>query len=219
MPAFPRPASMKFLYDFFPVVLFFLAYKFYGHIPQPALDAVSFVLPLRLEAGNTKQAIYLATTVGIAATFLQVVLYWLWHRRFERMHLISLAIFILAGGLTLSLQNPVFVYWKPTILNGLFALIFLGSHVVGKKTIVERLLAQALNAPASVMRRLNLAWVGYFTVLGVSNIYVAYNFSEETWVNFKLFGWLGLTFLFVIGQALYVARYASEPAGTDGQSP
>src|SRR5688500_8744221 len=104
------------------------------------------------------------------------------------MHLISLGIFILAVVLTSSLRYPVFVCVKPTILNGLFAAVFLVSHVVGKKTIVERLLAQALNAPAPIMRRLNLAWVGYFVVLAVTNIYVAYNFSEEAWVNFKLFG-------------------------------
>lgn len=206
---------MKVLFDFFPVVLFFLAYKLYGHVPQGLLDGINAVLPLGLNATESKHAIYLATLVGITATALQVVLYRLWRGQFERMHLISLAIFVVAGGATLILRNPVFVYWKPTILNGLFAVIFLASHYIGSKTIIERLLSQAIQAPLAVWRRLNLAWVAYFIVLAASNLFVAYHYSENVWVNFKLFGWLGMTVLFVILQALYLARYTSEPPPGD----
>ena len=100
MRTLPAPPRMKFLFDFFPVVLFFLAYKFYGQVPVEVIAGLNTLLPLGLEAGRAGHAIYLATAVGIAATFTQVLLYWLKHRRFERMHLISLAIFIVAGSAT-----------------------------------------------------------------------------------------------------------------------
>lgn len=201
---------MKFLFDFFPVLLFFIAYKFFGDIPQTALDSLNALAPLALDASEPTHAIFLATAVGIIATFVQVSLFWIKHRRFERMHLIALAIFTVAGGATIILRDPVFIYWKPTILNGLFALVFLASQFVGKRTIVERMMSHAMEAPAAVWRNLNLAWVGYFLLLGISNLYVAYNFSEETWVNFKLFGWLGMTVCFIFAQAIYISRHATE---------
>jgi intracellular septation protein len=172
---------MKFLFDLFPILLFFLAYKLYD--------------------------IYVATAVAIAAAFLQTGLYWLKHRKFETMHLVTLGILVLFGGLTLVLHDPVFIKWKPTVVNWLFALIFLGSRFIGQRTLVERMMSHAISVPAAVWLKLNWAWTLFFIAIGLINIYVAYHFSEATWVNFKLFGMLGLTLLFVFVQAFYLSRF------------
>ena len=172
---------MKFLFDLFPIVLFFVAYKMYD--------------------------IYVATAVAIGAAFVQTCLFWLKNRKFEKMHVITLAILVVFGGLTLILRDPVFIKWKPTVVNWLFGVTFLGSRFIGDKTLVERMMSHAITAPVPVWQRLNWAWVTFFIAMGILNIYVAYNFSEETWVNFKLFGMMGLTLVFVFGQAFYLSRY------------
>ena len=172
---------MKFLFDLFPILLFFLAYKLYD--------------------------IYVATAVAIVAALLQTVLFRLKHRKFEKMHVITLGILILFGGLTLALRDPVFIKWKPTVVNWLFGVTFLGSRFIGKRTLVERMMSHAINAPAPVWLRLNWAWIIFFIGMGLLNLYVAYNFSEDTWVDFKLFGMMGLTLLFVFGQAFYLSRH------------
>jgi intracellular septation protein len=105
------------------------------------------------------------------------------------------------------LQDPVFIKWKPTILNWLFAAAFLGSQLIGGKTLVERMMNHAITVPSIIWRRVNLGWVSFFLMAGLANIYVAYNFSEEIWVDFKLFGLMGLTLAFVFGQAVYLTRY------------
>jgi len=205
---------MKFLYDFFPILLFFFVYKFYSAIPPSLIQGISTLPLLSLEAGNAAQAIYLATAVAIAASFVQVSLYWLRYRRFQKAHLISFVLITIFGGATLVLRDPLFIKWKPTILNWLFALVFLGSQFLGDKTIVERMMGHAVSAPQLIWRRLNMGWVGFFLGVGVANIYVAYTFSEAIWVEFKLFGLLGMTLVFVLGQALYLARYM-EPDGRE----
>ena len=177
---------MKFLYDFFPIVLFFIAYKLYG--------------------------MYVATAVIIVSSLLQVGYSWFRHRKVEKMHLITLVIVLVFGGLTLILQDPVFIKWKPTVVNWLFATAFLGSQFIGAKTLVERMMSTQIDLPSPVWRRLNLTWVAFFVVSGAVNIYVAYNFSEDTWVNFKLFGVLGLTIAFIIIQAFYISRHLPDEA-------
>jgi intracellular septation protein len=172
---------MKLLYDFFPILLFFIAYKVYD--------------------------IYVATAVAIAAAFVQTGLYWLRHRRFENTHLLTLGLLVVFGGLTLALHDPVFIKWKPTLVNWLFAIGFLGSQFIGSRPLVERMMGHAVSLPAPVWSRLNWAWIGFFLAMGLLNLYVAYNFSEDTWVNFKLFGMLGLTLAFVIAQSLYLSRH------------
>jgi intracellular septation protein len=123
------------------------------------------------------------------------------------MHLVSLGILTLVGGATLMLRDPIYFMWKPTLLNWLFAIILLGSAFWGEKNILERMMGSAIDAPPLIWQRLNLAWVGFFIFSGTANLYVAYNFSESTWVNFKLFGLMGLTIGFVILQAFYLARH------------
>ena len=175
---------MKFLFDFFPILLFFAAYKLYD--------------------------IYVATAVAIAAAAVQTAVFWLRHRRFEKMHLVTFGLLLLFGGLTIVLRDPIFIKWKPTVINWLFAVVFLASHWVGEKPLVERMMSHAIQAPRPVWVRLSWMWVLFFVGVGVLNLYVAFNFAEETWVNFKLFGILGITFVFVIGQAFYLGRYVEE---------
>jgi len=180
---------MKFLFDLFPILLFFLAYKLYD--------------------------IYVATAVAIAAAFLQTGLYWLKHRKFETMHLVTLAILVVFGGLTLVLRDPVFIKWKPTVVNWLFALVFLGSRFIGSRTLVERMMSHAISVPAAVWLKLNWAWTLFFIAIGLVNLFVAYHYSEAVWVNFKLFGMVGLTLVFVFIQAFYLSRFMEAGGGKE----
>lgn len=179
---------MKFLHDLFPVILFFIAYKLYDF--------------------------YMATAVIIVATLIQVSVGWLKNRRVEKMHLATLLLVLLFGGLTLYLKDPMFLKWKPTVVNWLFAVVFLGSQFIGRMSLVERMMHKSVTLPAPIWTRLNLAWTLFFVTMGVVNLYVAFNYSEEIWVNFKLFGMMGMTFLFIIAQAFYLSRYMSEPEQT-----
>jgi intracellular septation protein len=189
---------MKLFFDFLPIVLFFLAYKFGG-------GDYSF-------NGQTYQVegIYAATAVMIIATLVQVSYTWLRHRTVERAHIITLALVVLLGGLTLWLQNPDFIKWKPTAVNWLFALVFVGAYLFTDKSLLERMMGDHIQLPGKVWSRLNVAWILFFLASGVANLYVAFNFDEATWVNFKLFGMLGLTIVFVIAQSIYLARHAVE---------
>lgn len=198
---------MKLLYDLLPVLLFFGAYKFYGAIPPEVVNGFNAIPLLNLTPGEPADAIYLATAVAILAAFIQVALFWLRHHRFENMHLVSLGLITVFGGATLLVQDPVFIMWKPTVLNWLFGAVFLFTQYVGRKPLVERIMGHAIQVPRAVWARLNLAWVGFFGIAGLANLIVAYGFSEEAWVNFKLFGLMGLTLVFVLGQALYLTRY------------
>ena len=180
---------MKFLTDFFPIILFFIAYKMEG--------------------------IYVATAVAIGASFLQVAGSWLITRKVEKMHLITFAILAIFGGATLLLQDPVFIKWKPTVINWLFAAVFLGSQFIGEKPIIERMMGHALTVDRPIWNKLNIAWVVFFIISGLANIYVAFNYDEDTWVNFKLFGLMGMTFVFVIGQAFFLAKYMPEEEEKD----
>ena len=147
----------------------------------------------------------------IVATIVQVGFNWFRHHKVEKMHLITLLLVLLFGGLTLYLQDPLFLKWKPTVVNWLFAVVFIGSHFIGGTTLVERMMSKSVALPPPIWIRLNLAWTLFFVIMGTVNLYVAFSFSEATWVNFKLFGMLGMTALFIIGQAFYLARFMAEP--------
>jgi intracellular septation protein len=177
------------LIDFIPIFLFLIAFKLYG--------------------------IYVATTVGIIATAVQVVLTRLLRRRYDKQQVVTLIVFAVFGGMTLYFHNPIFVKWKPTIVFGIFGLIFLGSQFIGNKPLAQRMLeglleTQAVEIPLTLWKRLNLMWGVFFIVLSMINIYVAYSFSTETWVNFKVYGVLTLLLVFSFGQALCLSRYLSE---------
>jgi len=172
---------MKILLDFLPILLFFIAFKFYG--------------------------IYVATGVAIAVSAAQVIGYWLKYRRVEKMSVITLVLIAVLGGATLLLHNELFIKWKPTAINWAFAIAFWGSQYIGSKSLTQRMLDGNISLPATIWRRLNLSWVVFFSVMGLLNLYVVYNFDTDTWVNFKLFGLMGLTLIFVLLQAIYMGKY------------
>jgi intracellular septation protein len=175
---------MKILFDFFPILLFFVAFKLYD--------------------------IYVATMVAIAATVVQVGVAWVRTRKVEPTHIITLVLIIVFGGATIYFKDELFIKWKPTVVNWLFGLAFLLSQVFGRRTFVERMMGATIELPANIWRRLNLMWAVFFITLGIVNLFVVYTFDTETWVNFKLFGLLGLTLLFAVGQSVYLSRYIPE---------
>jgi len=172
---------MKFLFDLFPVILFFVAFK--------VTD------------------IYVATGVAIAATFAQVAWLRLRRRRVEPMLWASLAIIVVFGGATLLLRDETFIKWKPTVLYWLFAAVLSGAALIFRRNLIRAVMGAELKLPEAVWARLNWSWVLFFVVMGALNLFVAFNFSTDLWVNFKLFGGMGLMLLFVIGQALFLARH------------
>lgn len=217
--------KMKQLFDFFPILLFFIVYKFYLDLPDELVLGVNGLFPfMEIQPGESKHAIYLATLTAIVATFIQVALTAIVSKKVEKMHIITLILLVVFGGATLLLKDPVFIKWKPTAINWLFAAVFLGSAFIGEKPLVQRMMGHALEIEDSrVWKRLNMAWVWFFILSGVANLVVAFNFSEEIWVDFKLFGLMGLTLVFVIGQAFYLARYIptdkQQPSSEDNSQP
>jgi intracellular septation protein len=175
---------MKFLFDIFPVILFFIAFKFYG--------------------------IYVATAVAIVATFLQIGWLWLRGRKIENMLWVSLAVIVVFGGATLLFQNETFIKWKPTVLYWLFAAVLGAAQFAFRKNLIRAMMEAQVTLPDPVWIRLLASWIAFFAVMGALNLIVAYNFSTDTWVNFKLFGGMGLMLVFVILQALMLSRYVEE---------
>ena len=184
---------MKLLFDFFPILLFFVAYKFAN--------------------------IYVATVVAIAASIIQVAYTWFKHRRVETMQWITLGLIVVFGGATLYLKDEMFIKWKPTVLNWMFAAAFLGSQFIGQKNLAERMLTASISLPQNLWARVNLSWVIFFVLLGCANLYVVYNFDTDTWVNFKLFGMMGLTIAFVLLQAVFLSHYIKPEPETTGSNP
>ncbi len=177
--------GMQLLFDFLPVIAFFAAYQL-------------------------THDIFVATTVIIVATVLQVSIYWIWKKRVKPMHLVSAGLVLVFGGLTLAIHNPLFIMWKVTVVNWLFAAAFLASRlqIFGGRPLVQRLMTtvdKQLELAPSLWQRLNLAWIGFFLLVGAVNLVVFRYFDEATWVNFKFYGVLGLTFAFVIAQGLWIA--------------
>ncbi|MBR0565288.1 septation protein A [Azoarcus sp. L1K30] len=201
---------MKFLFDLLPVILFFVAYKFAGADPEGALTLLSGVLQGDIEASQAP--ILVATIVAICATVLQIAIVWLKHRKVDRMLWVSLAIIVVFGGATLLFHNPTFIKWKPTALYWLFSGALAFSALVLKRNLIRNMLEAQIQLPDAVWSRLNLAWAAFFLGMGVLNLYVAYSFSEEAWVNFKLFGGMGLMLAFVLGQGFYLSKHMQEDA-------
>ncbi|MDE2310304.1 MAG: septation protein A [Betaproteobacteria bacterium] len=175
---------MKLLFDLFPVILFFAAFKFSG--------------------------IYVATGAAIAATIAQVAWTKWRHGKVDTMLWVSLGIIVVFGGATLLLHDETFIKWKPTILYWVFATALLSSNLLFGKNLMRTLMQEKLTLPVRVWSRVNLSWSLFFAVLGVLNLYVAFNYSTDTWVNFKLFGTTGLMLVFVVLQAMALAKYVDE---------
>lgn len=175
---------MNQLFEFFPIILFFIAFKLYD--------------------------IYIATAVVIVATIFQVAYTWFKHRKVETMQWITLALILVMGGATIYLQDEQFIKWKLSIIEWLFGLAFLGSQFVGKKPFIERMMSGSLTLPALIWRRLNIMWASFFISIGFINLYVMYNYNTDDWVTFKTFGVPGLMIIFILVQMIFIYKYIPE---------
>lgn len=180
---------MKFFFDFFPVLTFYLAYN----LGKKSMDEVD--------------AMILATALLMLATTVQIIWNWVKHKKIEKMHLIVLVLALVFGGATIYFRDPAFLIWKVTLVYWLFAIAFSVSHFIGEKIIIKHMMDQAIQLPEVVWQRLSLMWIVFFVVLGGVNLIVANNVSFDTWVDFKLFGLLGLTLVFALAQGVYLAKY------------
>jgi intracellular septation protein len=175
---------MQMLFDFFPIIVFFVVFKLFG--------------------------IYPATAAAIIISIIQNFTYYFKHKKIENMRFITLIIVFVLGGATLAFHNILFIKWKPTVVYWIFALVFLGSHFLNKKPLFRVAMESKVTLPDAVWRKLNYSWGLFFLIVGGANLYVAYHYSTNVWVNFKLFGILGLMVLFVILQAIFLAKHVSE---------
>ncbi len=172
---------IKQLVEFFPIVLFFIAFKLYD--------------------------VYVATAVVIVATILQVAYAWFKHRKVETMQWITLVLVIVMGGLTLILHDDQFVKWKLSIIEWLFGGVFLGSQFIGKKPFIERMMSSQLTLPAPVWKYLNLCWALFFIGVGFLNVYVMFHYDTNDWVTFKTFVVPGLMAVFIVLQMIFLYKY------------
>lgn len=199
---------MKLLFDLFPVILFFTAYQLATANPDSAralLEAAGIHLD-----GGAKPGVFLATLVAIVATLVQVGWTWLRHRQVDAMLWLSLFLVVAFGGATLFLQDETFIKWKPTVLYWMFALALGLAPVLFERNLIKLLMQKQISLPDAVWTKLNLGWTAFFLFLGAANLFVAYSYSTDIWVDFKLFGTFGLMLVFVIGQSLYLARHVRE---------
>ena len=175
---------MKFLFDLFPVILFFIVFKTSG--------------------------IYAATATAIVATLVQIGWVRFRHGKVDGMLIASGVIVVVFGGATLLLQDETFIKWKPTVLYWMFAIVLFAAEMFWHKNLIRNMMGQQMQLPDPVWRTLNHAWAGFFVLLGIANLYVAFHYSTETWVNFKLFGTTGLMFAFIVLQSLLLSRYLDD---------
>jgi len=195
---------MKILFDLFPVILFFGVFKLAGGNPD-ATQALATAIGY--QADPLHLPVLAATATAIIATMAQIVWVKLRHGKVDTMLWVSFAIILFFGGATLLLHDEAFIKVKPTALYWLFALALLFSNILFKKNLIRSLMAEKMSLPDRIWNRLNLAWSGFFIALGVLNLYVAWNFSTDTWVSFKLFGATGIMLIFILVQAAMVAKY------------
>ena len=201
---------MKLLFDFLPIVLFFGMFKYAEADPQWASSFASQYLGFAVAGGSVATSIapvLLATAVVILATGLQVGWLLARGRKVDTMLWVSLGLVIVLGGATIWFQNATFIKWKPSVLYWAMGLAFWLSPLLFGKNLLRMLIGGQIELPAPVWQRLNFAWVAFFGLMGLANIFVAYTFSTDTWVNFKLFGGIGLTLLFTLAQGIYLGRY------------
>ncbi|WP_157670301.1 septation protein A [Chitinibacter sp. GC72] len=180
---------MKFLFDLFPILLFFGAYSY-------------------------TQDIFIATATAIVATFGQVIYSWVRHRKVDTMLWISLVLITVLGGATLIFHNKTFILWKPTVLYWFFALALLGTWQLKQINLIEKLMNGQIALERPIWTRLLLAWSVFFAAMGFVNLFVAYQFDEAIWVKFKLFGFTALMLVFVVAQSLYLSRHIQSEADT-----
>jgi len=205
---------MKFLFDLFPVILFFAMFKWGENNPDAALALSDRYLSGLIAGGSAtlQQApILLATAVAILATVAQILYLVARGRKIEPMLWVSLGVIAVFGGATIYFHNETFIMWKPTVLYWVFAAALLGSQILFGRNLIRQLMEKQIALPGGVWHRLNLSWAAFFIAMGLINLYVAYSFSPSTWVNFKLFGFTGLMLAFVVAQSLMLSKYIKDP--------
>ncbi|QGZ61507.1 septation protein A [Paraburkholderia acidisoli] len=175
---------MKFLFDLFPIILFFVAFKVWG--------------------------IFTATAVAIVATLLQIAWVAFRHRKVDPMLWLSLGIVVVFGGATLMLHDETFIKWKPTVLYWAFSIVLLVSQLAFGKNLIEAMMGKQISLPTRIWTQLNFVWSIFFALLGILNLFVAFHFSTDAWVDFKLFGATGILVVFIVGQSLWLSRYMKE---------
>ncbi len=204
---------MKLLFDLLPVILFFATYKVAGGYPQQSIALAGSSLGWMVGDGTVppdQAPILLATAVAIVASLLQVGSLLARGRKVDTMLWVSLGVIVIFGGATIWFHDETFIKWKPTILYWLFGGALLAGHLFWKKNLLQSLLGTQLDVPPTVWSRLLSAWVGFFVLMGIINLIVAYSVPTDTWVNFKLFGLFGLTMAFTLGIGVYLARHMKE---------
>lgn len=199
---------MKLLFDLFPILLFFIFFK-YGNLHPDTASAILASVNIVL-GEDVKPAIFLATLVSMIATVLQILWVQLRHGKVDTMLWISFGIITVFGGATLLLHDETYIKFKPSVLYWLFSSILLISNVFFKKNLMRAMLGKKMALPHRIWDRLNLTWILFFAMLGFVNLYVAFNYSTETWVNFKLFGFTAMMALFVLAQSAWLAKYVDE---------
>jgi intracellular septation protein len=208
---------MKLLLDFLPILLFFGTFKYTESHKEWAAAFAGEHLGFLVAGGQVGVAeapVMLATVVVIVASLAQVAWLKLRGKKVDLMLWVSLVLVVVLGGLTVWLHSETFIKWKPTGLYWAMGLSFLVSQFVFGRNLLKLMLGEQLQLPEGVWHRLSLAWVAFFAAMGVLNLWVAFNFSTDTWVNFKLFGGIGLMLLFTLAQGLYIGRHLPEDAAT-----
>ncbi len=200
---------MKLLFDLFPVILFFVAFKYSEKNPELAASWVTSLIGSA--AVDPKIApILLATVVVILATIAQIIWVAFRHGKVDKMLWVSLVLVVVFGGMTLAFQDESFIKWKPTILYWVFAGSMSFAALVMKKNAIKTMLGEQLTLPEPVWNKVNFSWIAFFVVMGFLNLLIAFNFPTDVWVNFKLFGGMGLMLLFVLGQGFLLSKYVEE---------
>jgi intracellular septation protein len=204
---------MKLLFDFLPIILFFVAFKVAdANKAAAAAFATShfgFIVSGGI-VGAEEAPVLLATVVVVIATLAQVAWLAACGKKIDLMLWVSLALVVVMGGLTIWLHSETFIKWKPTLLYWVMAATLLLASLVWRKNLIRTLLGEQLTLPEPIWQRLNFAWATFFALMGALNLWVAYHFATPTWVNFKLFGLMGLLLAFALGQGLYLARYMGD---------
>jgi len=208
---------MKILLDFLPIVLFFLTFNQAEKRPDEAAALATDWFGFLVSGGvvTAKEApVLLATVVVILATVLQVVYLKLRGQKVDTMLWISLGLVTVMGGATIYFHNETFIKWKPSVLYWVMAAAFWLSPILSGRNLLKMMMGEQVDLPGFVWRNLNLAWIGFFSLMGVLNLWIAYTYDTSTWVTFKSFGGMGLMLVFMIGQGLYMSRHM-KPANTD----
>ncbi|WP_046112319.1 septation protein A [Aquincola tertiaricarbonis] len=213
---------MKLLFDFLPIILFFGAFKYAENHKEWAAAFASEHFGFMVSGGvvGTAEApVLLSTVVVIVATLAQVAWVMARGKKVDTMLWVSLVLVVVLGGATIWFHNETFIKWKPSVLYWVMGASFLLSELLLRKNLLRLLLGEQLKLPDYAWQRLNLAWVAFFAVMGVLNLWVAYSFSTDAWVNFKLFGGIGLMLLFTLAQGVYLSRHVQEEPVAEAEAP